>query len=90
MRNSSKKKAMAVCYVIVGAVVFMFCIIAIAAMWFSGTFLPVYIAGKFVLKNRILRSVLYVVLIAIAIVAASAVVSADYYLTKQRRHRKRR
>lgn len=53
------KRNLAVFYVIVAVVGSIAAALAAVAMFFSGTFLPVYVAGEYVLKNQLVRYLLY-------------------------------
>ena len=51
-------------------------------MYFSATFLPIYVGGEYILGNRLLRYLLYAILAIVAIVDVSYLLSAP---TKKRR-----
>ena len=87
----SKNSIKAILYTVVGFLGSIASAFLGAMMWFSSTFLPVYINGEFVLANRILRSVLYLI---IAVVAVSFFALCDYgsdfLLKKVKRNLRRR
>ena len=55
-------------------------------MYFSATFLPIYVGGEYVVGNQILRYVLYLILISIVMIDFSYIVNAP---TKRRRKKRR-
>lgn len=57
----------AVIYTIVGVVGIIINFVFAIRLWFSGTFLPVYVGGNFILGNRIFRLFLYFVIFAVLI-----------------------
>ncbi len=88
MRNKNNIKA--TIYTVLGIVIAIAALIGITFLYFSGTVLPVYVAGSYILKNRIKRYVLYVALIVVAIVAAKVANYGATFLTKKFHKRKRR
>lgn len=65
----------AMVYVVVGITGIALAILAFAAMYLSGTFLPVYVGKTFVLGNRIIRTTIYISLLVFTILSA---ILADY------------
>lgn len=63
MSNTSK----ALIYTVVGVVGILINFVFAVWLWFSGTFLPVYIEGNFILGNRIFRLFLYLVIFVLLI-----------------------
>lgn len=88
MRNKNNIKA--TIYTVLGIVIAIAALIGITFLYFSGTVLPVYVAGSYILKNRIKRYMLYVALIVVAIVAAKVANYGATFLTKKFHKRKRR
>lgn len=79
MRNTTK----AVLYVFIGVVASIALIMGGVYLFLSGTFLPVYVGGTYVIGNQILRYILYAVLLVGIILSAKL---ADYgisYLIKR-------
>lgn len=71
MKNNIK----AMVYVIIGITVAILSVFGIVSMYFSGTFLPVYVGNVYVISNQIIRYVLYAMLTGITILSAKL---ADY------------
>lgn len=82
-----KMRTLAICYVIVGVAMMVAALLLGVLMFFSRTFLPVYIAGTYVVGNQIVRYMLYILLAVILFFSAKL---ADYgatYLIKMLRRR---
>lgn len=86
MKNTIK----ATIYIIAGATVSVATTLLIVAMYTSSTFLPVYIAGKYVLGNQIIRYTLYAILIAVDFAGINLFLYAMGFLVKRFRRRIRR
>ena len=65
----------AMVYVGIGITVAILSVSGIVSMYFSRTFLPVYVGNVYVIGNQILRYVLYAMLAVITILSAKL---ADY------------
>lgn len=60
----------------------------VLAMYFSSTFVPVYVNGEYVLANQILRYVLYTILIIVIVYTmAYAIAEEDKPQNKKSRRR---
>lgn len=57
----------ALIYTVVGIVGILINFVFAIRLWFSGTFLPVYIGRNFILGNRVLRLFLYFVIFVLLI-----------------------
>ena len=62
-----KNDIKAIAYIVVGFVVALVAVLGMIAMYLSGTFLPVRIGSTYVVGNRIVRYLLYVLLLVIMI-----------------------
>lgn len=81
----------AVIYTLVGFVASVSCGIFIIWMYLSGTFLPVYVEGNFILGNRIFRLFLYALVFAILVQCIKLTLYGYNFLIKKiRRKLKRR
>ena len=89
MRNKNNVKA--TIYTVLGIVIAIAALIGITFLYFSGTVLPVYVAGSYILKNRIKRYVLYAILVVIIIAAVKvANYGATFLIKKFHKSRRRR
>ena len=59
--------------------------IGMVAMYFSSTFIPVYVNGEYILVNQIIRYVLYALLAGISIYGFADLISPP---SKKRRRRR--
>lgn len=75
-----RKTRLAVSYIIFGSIFFLAAVLLIVMMWLSGSFLPIYVGGQFILGNRILRYAIYAFLIFIAYQTGKLVYEAIEYL----------
>lgn len=85
-----KNTIKAVAYVIGGMTGISMTFLAMLNMYFSSTFLPIYVKGTYVLGNQVLRYEIYAVLLVIGLLS---VVLTDYgmnYLNKKSRKNRRR
>lgn len=87
MRNNLK----AIIYVIVGISLSAVVGVLIFLMWQSGTFLPVYIHGEYVMGNKILRIFLYTLMFIVMVgLLALAKYGLDFLVKKARKNLRRR
>lgn len=82
-----KMRTLAICYVIVGVAMMAAALVLGVLMFLSGTFLPVYIAGTYVVGNQIVRYVLYILLAVILFFSAKLANYGAMYLTRKLRRR---
>lgn len=77
-----RKRTLVAIFIVVVGVVFMATAILLGVrMYFSGTFLPVYIAGTYVVGNQIVRYMLYILLAVIFLFSARlAEIGANYLI----------
>ena len=78
-----KNMVKATVYVVEGIMLSLFSIRGIFFLYFSNTFLPVYVGKTYVIGNQILRYVLYITLAAVVVLSVKL---ADYgrkYLIKK-------
>lgn len=86
-----KNNVKATIYTVLGIAIAIAAVVGIAFLYFSGTVLPVYIAGSYILKNQIKRYVLYATLVIVIIAAVKvADYGAKYLINKKFRKNKRR
>ena len=69
---------------------FMFSVAGVIFMYFSSTFVPVYVNGEYIIANQLLRYVLYIVLGSIAFYSFICILSEDSDEKKHKKNRKRR
>jgi len=79
MKNNIKAMA----YVAIGITGVVLSLVGIAAMFFSGDFLPVYVGNVYVIGNRIMRWVLYALLAVITVLSAKLAEYGVNFLTKK-------
>lgn len=61
MNKMNKNIVKAVTYSVLGIIVVIGAVSFLLFLRFTGSFLPVYIGGKYIMKNRIIRLILYIV-----------------------------
>lgn len=77
----------AIIYVIVGTVLTFVSGLFALLMYFSNTFLPVYVGSTYVVGNQLLRYLLYVVLGVIFVASIALIEYAIKYLSKKVKRR---
>ena len=87
--KNMKKKIVAAAYVVVGFLGTILGMQGIVYMYFSSTFLPVYIGSTYVVGNQVLRYGLYAVLAAIAILSCGLACYGIKFFIKRFRKIKR-
>lgn len=78
-------------YTVIGVAIVIAALVGIPAMYFSKTFIPVYISGKYVLGNQIVRYIIYLILFALVVLGIKlAAYGLDFLIKKiskmKRRH----
>lgn len=84
-----KNMVKAALYILVGFVGAFAGISFIAFLYFSSTFLPVYVAGEYILGRQILRYLLYVIALMWTIASISLTNYGIEYLGRKHQHRRR-
>ena len=79
MSNNSK----AVIYTILGSVICLASLIGMGTMYFSSTFLPVWVGNTYVLGNQIVRYELYLILLVFIILSVKLTDYGMKYLIKK-------
>lgn len=79
MKNNIK----AVVYVVLGVLGMIICAISMISMYFSSTFIPVYVGKTYVISNQLIRYAVYAILIVIAVLSAMLADYGSEYLTKK-------
>lgn len=79
MKNNIK----AMVYVVVGITVATLSVFGIASMYFSETFVPVYVGNVYVISNQIVRYGIYAMLAVITILSAKLADYGTKYLIKR-------
>ncbi len=82
-----KNDIKALVYVVAGIITAILSIYAMAKMWLSATFLPVYVGKNYIFGRQLLRYFLYAVLFALAIAAMYLATYGAKFLIK-RLHKK--
>lgn len=77
----------AIIYVIVGIVLTLVSGLSVLLMYFSNTFLPVYVGSTYVVGNQLLRYLLYIVLVVIFVASIALIEYAIKYLSKKVKRR---
>lgn len=77
----------AIIYVIVGIVLTLVSGLSALLMYFSNTFLPVYVGSTYVVGNQLLRYLLYIVLVVIFVASIALIEYAIKYLSKKVKRR---
>ncbi len=77
-------------YVVTGIITTILSTLAIAKMWLSTTFIPVYVGKNYILGRQLLRYFLYGVLFVIAIASLYLVSYGAEFLIKRLQRRLRR
>jgi len=85
-----KDNIKAIAYVTGGFLTAVVSVIAIISMYFSSTFLPVYVKGTYVIGNQILRYEVYAILAAIVGFSMWVACYGGRYLIKRIHRIKRR
>lgn len=82
-----KKRMLALCFMLIFGAICVASALGIALMWRSTTFIPVYVQGQYIRANRIVRTIVYVVLVVISFLSFWATI---YYSDKvtAKRHRR--
>ena len=88
--NMRKNDIKAVIYAIVGIVTSMASFLGMICMYFSGTFLPVYVNDTYVVGNQIVRYELYAVLLVVGILTAILAAYGINFLSKKSHKNRRR
>lgn len=87
-RRKTRNTIMAAMFIIGGIVIALLTIYLAAGMWLSGTFLPVYIAGQYVIGNQIVRYMLYFLLFAVFVLAVMLILNGCNYFRLRMKKRK--
>lgn len=90
MKKRTKNNLKAVSYVVIGGIICVLSVIGFVEMCFSETFIPTYVAGKFMLGNLILRCALSIGLVVIFILSAKLASYGMKFLIKRYQKRRRR
>lgn len=82
MSKKTKNRIKAAIYVIQGIIIVPLSVLAVVLMYYSSTFLPVYIDNTYVLSNQVLRYTLYAALVIVALISAWLCNYGTEYLLK--------
>jgi len=81
--RTTKNLILATVYGVVGATMVICSLLGIIEMYFSSTFLPVYVSEAYVIGNQMLRYELYAVLAALIVFGAWLFFYGNDYLFKK-------
>lgn len=85
-----KKRKLALLFLVVFFAITELSLIGIILMWHSSTFIPVYVAGKYIMANQVVRYIVYIVLAIIGFVSFFATMYYwDKLTEKPKRHNRK-
>ncbi len=73
---------------IMATVTMFFAMVGMVYMYFSGTFVPVYVNGQYILVNQLMRYALYVVLVVTIVYCFAYAISGPSKKHKKRPRRR--
>lgn len=78
-------------YSIGGFIIMILSMLGIEFMFFSGSFLPVYVKGTYVIGNQVLRWEIYLALLMMIIAGLKVCTyGIDFFIKKLRKNKRRR